>query len=84
MITIIYTLEDSGRISEVSQYSLPPKAALIAYIEQSKGNYHTWDYPADLDGIYHRFDRYYFRDEKKQNDIWRYPKANLCSSKISN
>ena len=81
MITIIYTLEDSGRISEVSQYSLPPKAALIAYIEQSKGNYCTWDYPSDLDGIYHRFDRYYFRDEKSKMIFGAIPKRTCARLK---
>ncbi len=28
------------------------KAAMIAYLEQMRGNFNTWTYPKDLEGIY--------------------------------
>lgn len=33
-------------------YNTTPEKALIAYLEQMKGNFNTWTYPEDLEGIY--------------------------------
>lgn len=32
-------------------FAMPPREALIAAVEQARGNYNTWDYPEDLPGI---------------------------------
>lgn len=34
------------------RYTLSPKKAMIAAVEQYKGNYNTFEYPKELDGIY--------------------------------
>lgn len=33
-------------------YNMTAKAAMIAYLEQMRGNFNTWTYPKDLEGIY--------------------------------
>ena len=62
MTTTIYSLEDNGTIEELAIYSLEPKAALIAFIQQSKGNMNTWDYPTEMVGIHEKRNRFYFLD----------------------
>ena len=43
----------TGRDEQTSVYeSETVKKALINAIMQYKGNYNTWDYPKDLDGIH--------------------------------
>ena len=69
MTTKIYSLWDNGIIEEIAEYSLAPKAALIAFLQQKKGNYSTWDYPSDRVGIYERFDRFYYIDLKNNRTI---------------
>jgi len=69
MTTTIYSLWDNGIIEEIAEYSLEPKKALIAFLQQSKGNYSTWDYPIDMVGIYERFDRFYYIDLKNNRTI---------------
>lgn len=41
-----------GEFIQEARYTLPPKEALIAAVEQYKGNYNWWDYPKELEGIY--------------------------------
>jgi hypothetical protein len=37
------TLDESGTITDVAQYTLEPKQALIAYLEQTLNkNFNTW------------------------------------------
>lgn len=62
MTTTIYSLWDNGIIEEIAEYSLEPKTALIAFLQQTRGNYNTWDYPSDMIGIYKRLDRFYYID----------------------
>lgn len=45
MMTTVYTL--GGQVEQV--FNLPPKEAVIAAYEQSKGNYNTWTYPDNPD-----------------------------------
>ena len=62
MITTIYILWDNGNIEEIAEYSMEPKKALIAFLQQTRGNYNTMDYPSDMVGIYKRLDRFYYID----------------------
>ena len=62
MTTTIYSLWDNGHIEEIAEYSLEPKKALIAFLQQTRGNYNTMDYPSDMVGIYKRLDRFYYVD----------------------
>ena len=65
MVTEIFKLPPAGELDSpvhhlVSKlrsegtytvYTLSPKQALIAYMEQIRGNYSTWDYPDEIKGI---------------------------------
>lgn len=62
MTTTIYSLWDNGIIEEIAEYSLEPKTALIAFIQQTRGNHSTWDYPSNMVGIYERLNRFYYID----------------------
>lgn len=62
MITTIYILWDNGNIEEIAEYYMEPKKALIAFLQQTRGNYNTMDYPSDMVGIYKRLDRFYYID----------------------
>lgn len=62
MTTTIYSLWDNGIIEEIAEYSLEPKTALIAFIQQTRGNHSTWDYPSDMVGIYERLNHFYYID----------------------
>lgn len=51
-MTQIYEMnERTGHIENKAVYSLGPKAAMIAYIEQKHGNMSTWNYPKHIEGI---------------------------------
>ena len=51
-MTQIYEMnENTGHIENKATYSLDPKAAMIAYIEQKHGNMNTWNYPKAIEGI---------------------------------
>lgn len=50
-LVMLFDAEKGDFISE-ELYDLPPKKALINAIEQYKGNYNTWEYPKEIDGIY--------------------------------
>ena len=41
-----------GEFVEEYLYTLPPKKALICAINQHKGNFNTWEYPNDIEGIH--------------------------------
>ena len=43
--SIIRTLDENGQITENAIYTLDPKQALIAYLEQTiNRNFNTWEY----------------------------------------
>ena len=69
MITTIYILWDNGNIEEIAEYSMEPKKALIAFLQQTRGNYNTYDYPSDMVGIYERLDRFYYIDISNNRTI---------------
>ena len=43
---------NEGMFIQEARYTLSPMEALIAAIEQYKGNYNTWEYPKTLNGVY--------------------------------
>jgi ABC-type Mn2+/Zn2+ transport system ATPase subunit len=50
--TTIYEMEErSGKITRKAEYTIEPQKAIIAYIQQKRGNYNTWTYPATMEGI---------------------------------
>ena len=50
VFSTVFSQEDRGL---VQVYSLPPKQALVAAYEQSRGNWNTWEYESRLaSGIY--------------------------------
>lgn len=52
MKSIIYALEEkTGRIEKKALFSLAPKNALVAFVMQAKGDFHTWNYPENLPGM---------------------------------
>ena len=51
-MSMIYELMERGGLRKVAEYSLPPKAALVAFIEQDvRKNFQTWNYPTLIDGM---------------------------------
>ncbi len=55
MNSIIKTIDEKGRISDNMIYSLSPKQALIAYLEQAYSrNFNTWMYDKSkyLDSVF--------------------------------
>jgi hypothetical protein len=50
-MTDIYEMEEkTGVITKKATYSIDAMPAMIAYVEQKKGNMNTWDYPKMLTG----------------------------------
>jgi hypothetical protein len=47
-MTRIQVLKTTGEIEVLAHYSIDPKPALIAWIQQSRKNWNTWDYPQDM------------------------------------
>lgn len=41
-----------GEYVKQARYTLSPKDSLIVAIMQYNGNYNTWEYPKEMDGIY--------------------------------
>ena len=63
-MTTIYELSEyDGAIRKKAEYSLPPKKALVCYIQQCNGNFNTWEYPDHLPGM---------RESKTVPDHWYY------------
>jgi hypothetical protein len=52
-VTIIYTLaEGEPDIRKRAEYTLPPKKALVCFIEQFiNKNFNTWEYPEEIKGM---------------------------------
>ena len=52
MLSIIYELEENGKITEKAIYTCNSKKALINYVMQFKQkNFNTWTYPETLEGM---------------------------------
>ena len=43
---------NEGTFIQEERYTLSPMEAMIAAVEQYKGNYNTGEYPKTLDGVY--------------------------------
>ncbi len=69
MVSTIYELtEGDPRMRKVAIYTLPPKQALIAYIEQRLyNNFNTSEYPDDFEGIRESstISNHFYFDKKK-------------------
>lgn len=56
----------------VAIYSLPPKKALIAFVERERGNYNTWEYPNAIPGMFRSAfmeDRWYIEDKLNKRTL---------------
>ena len=64
-MTDIWELKEGvGEMQRVATYSLPPKAALVAYIMQAiKNDWSTWQYPEVIKGM---------RESQTVSDHWYY------------
>lgn len=52
MSKILSLKEGESGIKELAIYSLPPKKAMVCFIEQFlRGNYNTWEYPEEIEGM---------------------------------
>lgn len=52
MVSFVSLFDASkGYYVKEARYTLPPMEAMIAAVEQYKGNYNTWEYPKKLDGV---------------------------------
>lgn len=74
MGSIIYKLKEGDPdIKRVAEYSLPPKQALVAYIEQNyRNNTNTWEYPEIIKGM---------RESSTLADHWYYDVAKARGDK---
>ncbi|MCD8109258.1 MAG: hypothetical protein LUE14_04050 [Clostridiales bacterium] len=68
-MTDIYELkEGSTDMRRVATYSIPPKVAMVAYVEQEIfHNRHSWEYPEILPGM---------RESDTVPDHWYYDAVN--------
>lgn len=77
MTTKVYSIKiGTPGIKELCQYSVEPKKALIAFLRQQDGDYHTWDYPDNIKGIRESLtkeDHWYYDDIKNKRIIAAYP-----------
>lgn len=52
MLSLIYELDENGKIEKKAEYTCNTKQALINYVMQfKKKNFNTWAYPKILDGM---------------------------------
>lgn len=76
-MTQIYEMDErTGHIENKATYSLGPKVAIIAYIEQKRGNWLTWTYPQSISGIRESHtcaNHYYYDDIPNSVIIAAYP-----------
>lgn len=49
---VLYDMANGAKEIKCALYCLPAKQALICAIEQYKGNFNTWEYPKNIDGIH--------------------------------
>ena len=63
--SIIYTLtEGEPGVRKRVEYTLPPKQALVCYVEQYiNNNWNTWEYPEEIKGM---------RESQTVKDHWYY------------
>lgn len=52
MSKILSLKEGESGIKELAIYSLPPKKAMVCFIEQFiRKNFNTWEYPEEIEGM---------------------------------
>ena len=52
MLSLIYELNENGKIEKKAEYTCNTKQALINYVMQfKKKNFNTWEYPETLQGM---------------------------------
>jgi len=52
MLSVIYELDENGKLEKKAEYACSTKQALINYIMQfKKKNFNTWTYPKELKGM---------------------------------
>lgn len=74
MLSIIYELNEEGKIEEKARYTCNSKIALINYIKQFKEkNFNTWEYPKTLKGL---------RQSTIKNNVWYIDYNNMVISSI--
>ena len=78
ILTCIFELkENDGTIHKVAEYNLPPKQAMVAYVEQSiNKNFNTFTYPNTIKGIRQSPtvpDHWYYDDIRGGRVIAAYP-----------
>lgn len=72
----IYILSENGDIKKTAEYSIGPKAALIAFVRQMAGDYNTMSYPENIPGMRESTtaaDHWYFDDTRYNQVIAAYP-----------
>ena len=51
-MSVILELKEQGGLNKLAEYSLPPRQALVAFIEQDvRKNFNHWNYPTQIDGM---------------------------------
>lgn len=82
MGSMIWILEEGKGYRCAAEYSLPPKAAMVAYIKQYvENNWNTWEYPDVIEGMresdtvadHWYFDLYKSKGAKMNANIAAYP-----------
>lgn len=69
MLSLIYELDENGKIEKKAEYTCNTKQALINYIMQfKKKNFNTWAYPETLTGM---------RESPKKDNAYYYDYNNL-------
>lgn len=52
MLSLIYELDENGKLEKKAEYTCSTKQALINYVMQfKKKNFNTWTYPKELKGM---------------------------------
>ena len=74
-LSLIFELKEQGGLNKVAGYTLPPKQALVAYIEQTiRNNFHMWNYPLMINGMREGTpNHWYFDDHAGKRVLAAYP-----------
>ena len=69
MLSLIYELDENGKIEKKAEYTCNTKQALINYVMQfKKKNFNTWAYPKALTGM---------RESPKKDNAYYYDYDNI-------
>ena len=77
MKSIIFALDEkTGKIEKKALFSLSPQNAMVAFVRQSEGDFHTWNYPEKLPGMRQSktvSNHWYYDDIKNARVLAAYP-----------